>query len=529
MGRSLQNELTDHVLAPGPIAKAAMGIAVVVLTISGFYPFSQVPLAFALITWVAWALGVFAFIAYRVVRRRRQFHLNTRAATIVESEPFTLYLRPFRTSGRLPVLCQLPKTTDRWLMGKTWDLEFALTIAVDDVAPLVAIGHQSASLGAAKVTASDETWRETMLDLARRAQHIVMVPLDRPSTLWEAEQVLAEPALKAKTLFLMPPRSLFRGLLERAMPWRSLRRLWNGARAKLGGGLVLPAYDRRGAIFDIVDGAPRRRPLNDLHIPFFRQVLAGAAVGPADDAEARKAAKKARRASTLFSGVIGLLLALAFRSFVLQPFSIPSGSMRPTLLEGDYLFVAKWAYGYSQHSGPLIPAIEGRTWGGAPQRGDVVVFKFPPNPSQDFIKRLIGLPGDRIQMREGVLFIDGTAVPREKLGQIADPDVTEMDRPVDVYRETLPNGVSYEVLDIVQGSMGDDTHEFEVPPGHYFMLGDNRDNSSDSRFNVGFVPADHLVGRAMFFFFSIGGGASPLEIWKWPGLMRPGRIFQPVR
>ena len=240
--------------------------------------------------------------------------------------------------------------------------------------------------------------------------------------------------------------------------------------------------------------------------------------------------KKGGLGETVNVIVQALILALIIRTLFFQPFSIPSGSMRPTLLEGDYLFVTKWAYGYSRHSMPFSPNLfSGRIWGGAPERGDVAVFKFPPNPSLDYIKRVIGLPGDRIQMREGQLYINGTAVPREKTGEINNPDITEMERPVDVYRETLPNGVSYETLDISPNTIGDNTREFVVPAGHYFMMGDNRDNSTDSRFTVGFVPEENLVGRANIIFFSISGGASPLEIWNWPSLMRPGRLFSMVR
>ena len=228
--------------------------------------------------------------------------------------------------------------------------------------------------------------------------------------------------------------------------------------------------------------------------------------------------------------VQALLLALVIRTLLFQPFSIPSGSMRPTLLEGDYLFVTKWAYGYSRYSLPLSPDLfSGRVWASDPERGDVVVFKFPPNPSLDYIKRVIGLPGDRVQMKDGVLYINEQAVQREKIGEITNPDITETDRPVDVYRETLPNGVSYDTLDLTPNSAGDNTREFVVPDGHYFMMGDNRDNSADSRFTVGFVPEDHLVGRANIIFFSIAGGASPLEIWKWPTEMRPSRLFNFVK
>jgi signal peptidase I len=225
-----------------------------------------------------------------------------------------------------------------------------------------------------------------------------------------------------------------------------------------------------------------------------------------------------------------LILALVIRTLLFQPFSIPSGSMRPTLLEGDYLFVTKWAYGYSRYSLPFSPNLfSGRIFGSAPERGDVVVFKFPPNPSLDYIKRVVGLPGDRIQMRDGQLFINGEGVPRVKTGTIDNPDITEENRPIDVYRETLPNGVSYDTLDLTPNGIDDNTREYVVPPGHYFMMGDNRDNSSDSRRSVGFVPEENLVGRANIIFFSIAGGASPLEIWKWPTEMRPTRLLNFVK
>ena len=227
--------------------------------------------------------------------------------------------------------------------------------------------------------------------------------------------------------------------------------------------------------------------------------------------------------------VQALILALVIRSFLFQPFSIPSGSMRPTLLEGDYLFVSKYAYGYSHHSFPLSPNLfSGLIWSAEPKRGDVVVFKFPPNPKIDYIKRVIGLPGDKIQMKDGTLFINDVAVKREKTGQIDNIDVTETEGPVDVYHETLPNGVEYDTLDLNPNSLADNTREFNVPEGHYFMMGDNRDNSSDSRLSVGYVPFENLVGRANRIFFSLSNGASPLEIWKWPSALRTDRLLTSV-
>ena len=245
---------------------------------------------------------------------------------------------------------------------------------------------------------------------------------------------------------------------------------------------------------------------------------------------AEKSKKSGGLGETVSVIVQALLLALVIRTLLFQPFSIPSGSMRPTLLEGDYLFVTKWAYGYSRHSLPFSPPLfDGRIWASDPERGDVVVFKFPPDPSLDYIKRVIGLPGDTIQMRDGVLHINGEPVQRELVEELVDEDVTEMARPVEVWRETLPNGVSYDTLDLTPNSIGDNTREFQVPPGHFFMMGDNRDNSTDSRFSVGYVPAENLVGRANIIFFSIAGGASPLEIWRWPGEMRASRILDWVR
>ncbi len=227
--------------------------------------------------------------------------------------------------------------------------------------------------------------------------------------------------------------------------------------------------------------------------------------------------------------VQALILAMVIRTVLFQPFTIPSGSMMPTLLVGDYIFVNKFAYGYSKYSLPFSPNLfSGRIFSSEPKRGDVVVFRFPPNPEIDYIKRLVGLPGDHIQVTDGVLYVNGTAVPKVPDGTFNSDYAQDPGQDVPVFRETMDNGVTYDTLDQSPVSRGDNTREFIVPEGHYFMMGDNRDNSLDSRFDVGFVPAENLVGRASLIFFSLGNDTSFREIWKWPSNMRWDRLFKGV-
>lgn len=206
--------------------------------------------------------------------------------------------------------------------------------------------------------------------------------------------------------------------------------------------------------------------------------------------------------------VYAVLIAVAFRALAFQPFNIPSQSMVPTLLVGDYLFVSKYSYGYSRHSLPFSPNIfSGRIFETRPARGDVAVFKTPEDNRTDYIKRIVGLPGDRIQTRDGVLYINDKAVKRELVGRpIYYKGPTLQPVKVTEYREILPNGKSYSTYDESNYPMADNAGVYTVPAGHYFMMGDNRDNSSDSRFGaVGFVPAENLVGRAEILFFSHKG------------------------
>jgi signal peptidase I len=241
-----------------------------------------------------------------------------------------------------------------------------------------------------------------------------------------------------------------------------------------------------------------------------------------------------------------LFFALLLRTFIIAPFMIPTGSMLPEVMIGDYLFVAKWPYGYSRYSIPFgLGRFGGRIWSSEPKRGDVVVFRYPGR-DEDYVKRLIGLPGDTVQMRGGRLILNGQTVPKVRIadwlmpvtpnspcrygGRIRAPAVEAGKRVCRYprFRETLPGGRSYEVLDQVDGG-ADDTIVFKVPADHYFMMGDNRDDSADSRFSVdedgvGLLPSDHVIGRALIAFFSTDGSAEWVKPWTWVSAARWDRV-----
>ncbi len=239
--------------------------------------------------------------------------------------------------------------------------------------------------------------------------------------------------------------------------------------------------------------------------------------------------------------VHALLIAMVVRYFLYQPFHIPSGSMKSTLLIGDYLFVSKLSYGYSRFSFPFgLNLFSGRIFASQPKRGDVVVFRLPSDNSTDYIKRVIGLPGDSIDVRGGVVFLNGKEIPRRPVGTFTN---IECERGVDFcsnityerFEETLPEGVKYEVLDRGPDGQLDNVGPYKVPAGNYFMMGDNRDNSTDSRVlrGVGYVPFENLIGRADIIFFSAAVDepkafrlTSP---WTWPFDIRWRRVFNIVR
>jgi len=251
------------------------------------------------------------------------------------------------------------------------------------------------------------------------------------------------------------------------------------------------------------------------------------------------------------------VIVFIFRSFIFSPFNIPSESRLPRLLIGDYLLASKWSYGFTRYSLPFsMPLIPGRILASTPERGDVAIFKAPPDQSNDYIKRVIGLPGDQIQMRGGQLFINGEAVPKKRIDDLLLPVSQNMidasrlsgrgSACVDArfeeaqpdgsltcryprYVETLPSGRSYQVLDLIDTPQ-DDTGVFTVPEGHIFAMGDNRDNSEDSRFpaqiggGIGMVPMENLVGKAQIMMFSTDGSASWVKPWTWVSATRWNRI-----
>ena len=234
---------------------------------------------------------------------------------------------------------------------------------------------------------------------------------------------------------------------------------------------------------------------------------------------------------TLKTLIYAIIIAVLIRTFLFEPFKIPSGSMYPNLYVGDFLFVSKYTYGYSKHSLPFsIPLFSGRIWADEPKVGDVVVFKYPQDNRTDFIKRIIGLPGDKIKLIKGRLYINGEVLNRdEKDNFIIRNDFGYAER-FHQYEETLPNNVVHKILEVSDEETEDNFKEVTVPDNSYFVMGDNRDRSDDSRIHVGFVPFENLVGKARFLFFSYdpqeGAWYKP---WTWGKKIRWRRLFSKIK
>lgn len=239
--------------------------------------------------------------------------------------------------------------------------------------------------------------------------------------------------------------------------------------------------------------------------------------------------KKNSFLSNLKSISFAIFIALIIRSFIAEPFNIPSGSMKPNLLVGDFIFVSKWSYGYSKHSLPFsLPLIPNKILSKIPDRGDVVVFKTPEDNRTDYIKRVIGLPGDKIKIINGNINLNGKNIARKKMKDFFDNDKNASLKRIRKYKE-FHDSISFDIIDIMDNGIADNTQLFEVPDGYFFVMGDNRDNSQDSRFKtVGFIPFDNLVGKARFIFFSLENSRF-LEFWKWPKAIRGSRIFKKIK
>ena len=234
--------------------------------------------------------------------------------------------------------------------------------------------------------------------------------------------------------------------------------------------------------------------------------------------------------SNLKSITLAIFIALLIRSFIAEPFNIPSGSMKPNLLVGDFIFVSKWSYGYSRHSLPFsIPLIPRKLFGKFPKRGDVAVFKTPYDNRTDYIKRVIGLPGDKIKIINGKIFINNNLIERKKINDFNDIDKLGNSKRLRAYKEYFFD-LEIDVLDIMDNGIADNTQLYEVPENYFFVMGDNRDNSQDSRFlnKVGYIPIENLIGKAQYIFFSLENSRF-FEIWKWPKAIRYHRIMKKIK
>jgi signal peptidase I len=508
--------LADHVLTPnewllGVAGAAAAGLSVLALVpraAGGLYALA------VLASWLLWFSAAAAIAVSRASRLRRQAALNAQASRILEvGGPFFLYLRPFTTDGRFQVGCLLPSRAHRMLMDPRWDIEMAVSIALGRSLPLVCIGEQERASGAARLRSTDDDWRGLVTRLAEGASAIVMTPGTSPGTVWEMREILSRPAWCEKTLFLMPPYDpggLGRLLALLRAP--VIERWWQGIRdALLPQGIQLPPYDWQGGLFRLwPDGTLRDKvPAGGLEPYYARHVLLRAAylgardeqttpaTGPLDREIPPPLRYKVPRLGMVTGIVLPLAIVLPLRMFAFEPFRVPSSSMLPTLAVGDFIAVTRFDYNLDTGT-PWTPAWHLRETG-EPQRGDVIVFRLPEDPGVSYVKRLVGLPGDRVLYMGKRLWINGEPLDTRKL--LAYPRGCPTGSDAMLMEERL--GIEYHRVLHCPDRAGREG-VFTVPEDHYFFMGDSRDNSNDSRY-IGFIPRRQLIGKVRRVWFHWGG------------------------
>jgi signal peptidase I len=513
--------------------------------------------------------GTWALLAvYKHQRKGRQARANATPYEQVGDEPFVLFLRPFRTPGRLASRTRVRGYVDRLLMGEFWDVELAISYAIRRRARAVAIGDPGHSIGALKVTSSDETWKDKFAALGADAAAIVMIPATSASVRWEVGYLLGNARLLAKTLFVMPPRPYRVTRWPELLIGRGPGRFWNAARKTFkASGIELPAYKSGGLLFTL--GADGRVTSEIDPAGFAEDRICAAVLDRAPDRPLPQVKRPwwslfplnltplhPGALGSLFGGLLFFLILLPswflFSTFAYEVRSIPSESMMPTLQVGDRVTVAKFAYGYNRSSIPFglgrqvigdDPANpEERFSGSTPKRGDIVLFQHP-HSDRVLVERVIGMPGDTVQMKSGRLFLNDVEVPRGKPRSVTyvSDDGSYLISAAE-YVQTIPTGAkdkdgnaiakSFLIHEFSDEDSLDETPRFRVPAGHVFLMGDNRDNAEDSRAPsghrllvqqdpegwplrstslpadtrddaIGFVPLDHLIGRAGNVLFSL--------------------------